>query len=95
MKGGQPLHHLQPRLKTSIFVLQASMDAPPCGFSRFWLIFYRFYAYLTAPIEGFMFGIHFLAWAVRFVGFIDLEQYPFMGFSHLYMTMPFCIPFKL
>jgi len=42
-----------------------------------------------------MFGIHFLAWAVRFVGFIDLEQYPFMGFSHLYMTMPFCIPFKL
>jgi len=57
--------------------------------------FYRFYAYLTAPIEGFTFGICFLAWAVRFVGFIDLEQYPFMGFSHLYMTTPFCIPFKL
>jgi len=57
--------------------------------------FYRFYAYLTAPIEGFTFGIRFLGWAVRFVDFIDLEQYPFTGFSHLYMITLFCIPFKL
>jgi len=95
MRGVQPLHHLQPLFKTSIFVLQASMDVPLAVFFMFLAHFYRFYAYLTAPIEGFTFGIRFLAWVVRFVGFIDLEQYPFMGFSHLYMITPFCIPFKL
>ena len=90
----QPLHHLQPLFKTSIFALQASMDIP-LRFFTFLGHFYRFYAYLTASIEGFTFWIRFVAWAVRFVGFIDLEQYPFMGFSHLYMITPFCISFKL
>ena len=94
MRRRQPLIHLQPLFKTSIFVLQASMDVPLAVFHVFGS-FLPFYAYLTAPIEGFTFGIRFLGWAVRFVDFIDLEQYPFMGFSHLYMITLFCIPFKL
>ena len=54
----QPLHHLQPLFKTSIFALQASMDIP-LRFFTFLGHFYRFYAYVTAPIEGFTFGIRF------------------------------------
>jgi len=91
----QLLHHLQPLFKTSIFLFSKLPWTSPLQFFMFLAHFYRFYAYLTAPIEGFAFWICFLGWAVRFMGFIDLEQYPFMGFSHLYMITPFCIPFKL
>ena len=90
----QPLHHLQPLFKTSIFVLQASVDVPFAVFHVFGS-FLPFLCIFDSTHWGFYVWNSFSGWAVRFVDFIDLEQYPFMGFSHLYMITLFCIPFKL
>jgi len=39
--------------------------------------------------------MHLVDSTSHFVDFIDLEQYPLMGFSDLYITTAFFIPLKL
>ena len=80
-------------LSNSIF-FRASMDVPLTVFHIFGS-FLPFLCTFDSTHWGFCVLISFSTLGNSFCDFIDLEQYPFMGLSHLYMIAPFCIPFKL
>ena len=57
----------------------------PLRFFTFLAHFYRFYAYLTAPIKGFTFWIRFLARAAHFVISLTWNNTHSWGF-HIYIS---------
>jgi len=82
--GGQPLHHLQPLFKTSIFVLQASMDVPLAVFHVFGS-FLPFLCIFDNTHWGFYVWNSFSCLGSSFCGFYWLGTIPIHGvFAFIY-----------
>ena len=91
----QPLLLLPHSLKPPFFVLQASMEVPPCGFSRFCLIFTVFMHIWQHPLRVLRFEFVFYIGQL-ILWFHWLGTIPIHGvFRFIYHSTIFYIPLKL